>query len=165
MVHLLILLSVIVVASANGYGNSKLETQKIKDREFMPRVFSVQGIIYCKSGTKVFPLKGGVVRIACLGIDKDGYETAPFSILTRPTDGNGYFLAKLSSKPLEEDGCKIFQCKAFLHSSLVQGCQLATEANRGLSGAPLSTFRTLGSGDMRLYSVGPFVYSSGGPAY
>ncbi|KAG8389519.1 hypothetical protein BUALT_Bualt02G0237800 [Buddleja alternifolia] len=158
-----VLLSVIVVASAGGYGygpNPKVDTAKTKGQEFIPGVFSVQGIIYGKSGSKIFPLKGGVVRIACVGIDKYGYETAPFAVLSRPTDANGYFLSKLSTEPLEDDGCKISQCKAFLHSSPLKSCQFATDVNNGSSGAPLSAYRAVGSNSMRLYTVGPFVYSS-----
>lgn len=109
--------------------------------------------------TYIIHFSGGVVRITCLGLDKYGYETAPFSILSRPTDGNGYFLAKLSSELLEADGVKITQCKAFVHSSRLKACPYATDTNKGLSGAPLSAYRTLGSSNMRLYSVGPFVYS------
>lgn len=101
---------------------------------------------------------GGVVRITCLGVDKYGYEMSPFSILTRPTDANGYFLAKLSTK--EDDGCKISECKAFLHSSPIKTCKFATDTNMGVSGAPLSVYRPLGSNNMRLYSLGPFVYDS-----
>ncbi|KAI3449448.1 hypothetical protein Pfo_006113 [Paulownia fortunei] len=164
----LLLLSGIVVASAGGYGygvnpkpNPNVETSKTIGKEFLPGVFSVQGIVYCKSGSKVFPLKGGVIRITCLGIDKYGYETAPFSILSRPTDSNGYFLAKLSSQLLEEDGLKISQCKAFLHSSPLKTCQFPTDVNKGSSGEPLSAYRPVGSNSMRLYSVGPFVYISG----
>ncbi|KAK4418105.1 hypothetical protein Salat_2223200 [Sesamum alatum] len=157
----LLLLSMIVVASAGGYGPD-VESSKSKSswKEFLPGVFSVQGIVYCKSGSKVFPLKGGVVRITCLGIDKDGYETAPFSILSRPTDANGYFLSKLSSQLLEDDGVKISQCKVFLHSSPLKTCPVATDVNKGLSGAPLSAYRPIGFNGMRLYSVGPFVCSS-----
>ncbi|XP_020550726.1 proline-rich protein 3 [Sesamum indicum] len=161
----LFLLSMIVVASASGYGyGSKPDVESSKSsgtrKKFLPGVFSVQGMIYCKSGSKVFPLKGGVVRITCLGIDKDGYETAPFSILSRPTDANGYFFSKLSSQLLEDDGVKISQCKVFLHSCPLKTCPVATDVNKGLSGAPLSAYRPIGFNNMRLYSVGPFVYSS-----
>ncbi|KAK6120176.1 hypothetical protein DH2020_046082 [Rehmannia glutinosa] len=154
----LFLLSEIVGSFAGGYGSGyggsdpKTETSKIIGKKFLPGIFSVQGIVYCKSASKVFPLKG---------IDKFGYETAPFSILSRPTDGNGYFLAKLSSQLLEEDGVKISQCKAFLHSSPLKTCPIATDVNKGSSGAPLSAYRPVGSNNMRLYSVGPFVYTSG----
>lgn len=104
---------------------------------------------------------GGVIRITCLGLDKYGYETAPFSVLSRPTDGNGYFLSKLSTQLLEDDGVKISQCKAFLHTSpLLKTCPFATDVNRGSSGAPISAYKAVGSSGMRLYSVGPFVYSS-----
>ncbi|GFQ04110.1 proline-rich protein 3 [Phtheirospermum japonicum] len=160
----LFLLCVIGGAYAGGYGygleDPKAEASKIIGKKLMPGLFSVQGIVYCKSASKVLPLKGGVVRITCLGIDKYGYETAPFSILSHPTDANGYFLAKLSAQLLEESGVKISQCKAFLHSSSLKSCPIATEINKGLTGAPLSAYRAVGSNNMRLYSVGPFVYTS-----
>ncbi|XP_051141766.1 protein SEED AND ROOT HAIR PROTECTIVE PROTEIN-like [Andrographis paniculata] len=152
----------VAAASASGYtysyGGEAPHTAAGKS--FLPEVFAVQGIVYCRSGHKLNPLKGSVLRITCLGVDKYGYETAPFSILTRATDGNGYFLAKLSAKHLEDGGVKLSECKAFLQSSPLKDCQLATDVNKGLSGAPLSSFRPIGSGGLRLYSVGPFVYST-----
>ncbi|KAL3648071.1 hypothetical protein CASFOL_009039 [Castilleja foliolosa] len=164
--------SVIGGSYAGGYGfgveGPNAEVSEIIGKKLMPPVFSVQGMVYCKSASKVLPLKvylriqnsvGGIVRITCLGIDKYGYETAPFSILSRPTDSNGYFLAKLSAQLVEESGVKISQCKAFLHSSLLKSCSIATEINKGLTGAPLLGYRAVGS-NMRLYSVGPFVYTS-----
>ncbi|KAL7151145.1 hypothetical protein ABFS83_04G011900 [Erythranthe nasuta] len=171
--NLVLILSVIyvVVDSASGYGYSKDPNKgaykNTNNKDFMPPQFSVQGIVYCKSSSnKLSPLKGGVIRIACLGIDKYGYETAPFSVLTKPTDGNGYFLTKLSSKPLLEndgngdgDGVKISKCKAFLHSApLLKSCPFPTDVNKGSTGAPISAYRAVNGA--RLYSVGPFVYSS-----
>ncbi|KAL0435915.1 UNVERIFIED_CONTAM: hypothetical protein Sradi_0299400 [Sesamum radiatum] len=147
----LLLSSMIVVAWGSGYGYGRNPDVESTRKEFIPGVFSVQGMIYCKSGSNVVPLKG---------IDKDGYETAPFSVLSRPTDANGYFLAKLSSQLLEDDGVKISQCKVFLHRSPLKTCQVATDVNKGLSGAPLSAYRPIGFNSMRLYSVGPFIYSS-----
>lgn len=106
------------------------------------------------------------MRITCLGIDKYGYETAPFSKLSRATDANGYFLSKLSSQLLRDvGGVNVTQCKAFLHTSRLKMCPYATNFNNGLSGAPLSAYRTIGSKDMRLYSVGPFIYSSNPPRF
>ncbi|XP_057790423.1 protein SEED AND ROOT HAIR PROTECTIVE PROTEIN-like [Salvia miltiorrhiza] len=152
-------LTVIVGASASGYGYGPNPNSYHLKNKYFPEVFSVQGIVYCKSTSGVFPLKGSVVRITCLGLDKYGYETAPFSVLSRPTDANGYFLAKLSSELLEADGVKIVQCKTFLHSSKMRACPYATNISSGVSGAPLSAYRMLGSANMRLYSVGPFVYT------
>lgn len=57
----LLFLSVIVGSSANGYGYSDNPTQEAPKKlgnYFIPGVFSVQGIVYCKSGSKVIPLKG-----------------------------------------------------------------------------------------------------------
>ncbi|KAG6412572.1 hypothetical protein SASPL_125254 [Salvia splendens] len=153
-------LTVIVRASATGYGYGPNPNSYDSNNKFFPEVFSVQGVVYCKSASGVIPHKGSVVRITCVGLDKDGYETAPFSVLSRPTDANGYFLAKLSTELLEADGFKITQCKTFLHSSKLKACPYATNIGSGLSGAPLSAYRTLGSSKLRLYSVGPFVYDS-----
>ncbi|KAL8548749.1 hypothetical protein ACS0TY_007857 [Phlomoides rotata] len=166
--YLLLLLSHVIVASGYGYGpNPNTEMPRnIEKEKFFPRVFSVQGVVYCKSASKVLPLKGGVMRITCLGIDKYGYETAPFSKLSRPTDANGYFLTKLSSQLLRDvGGLNITHCNAFLHTSRHKICPFATDFNRGLSGAPLSAYRTLGSTDMRLYSIGPFIYGSNPPQF
>ncbi|CAI9785596.1 unnamed protein product [Fraxinus pennsylvanica] len=160
----LLFLSLLLVASANGYGygygapKPKLESPDPR-KEFLPASFRVQGIIYCKSGSKLNPLKGAIARITCLALDKYGYEPAPFSILSRPTDANGYFLTKLSFRL--EDGCKITQCKTFLESSPSNTCQFASDVNYGSNGVVLSAYRLVGGQKgTRLYSVGPFVYTS-----
>ncbi|KAG6409987.1 hypothetical protein SASPL_128031 [Salvia splendens] len=140
-------LTVVVGASATGYGYGPNPNSYVSKNKFFPEVFSVQGVVYCKSAAGVVP-------------HKDGYETAPFSVLSRPTDANGYFLAKLSTELLEAEGFRITQCKTFLHSSKLKACPYATNIGSGMSGAPLSAYRTLGSTKMRLYSVGPFVYDS-----
>ncbi|KAL5721381.1 hypothetical protein ACHQM5_005033 [Ranunculus cassubicifolius] len=136
------------------------ELQKLKPTVQKPietyKSVGVQGIIYCKSGTKVLPLQGAVARITCTAKNKNGYESDPFTVLSKPTDKKGYFLARL---PISST---VFKCKAFLHSSPCKTCNVATDINQGLSGSLVysSYYHILHDNKMKLYSVGPFAYSS-----
>ncbi|KAB1203424.1 Proline-rich protein 3 [Morella rubra] len=96
-------------------------------------IVGIQGVVLCKSGSKYVPIKGAVARIACLAADENGYETTPFSILSNECDANGYFLATYLFLPVD--------------------------VNHGISGAPLF-LPYLNDKHMKLYSVGPFFYTS-----
>lgn len=98
-----------------------------------------------------------------MGVDKYGYETAPFSMLSYPTDEKGYFFfTSFSLNDQFNDAVKITECKAFLESSPLRTCDFPTDVNKGQSGALLSSYRLVGGEDKKtkLYSVGPFVYAS-----
>ncbi|KAL6209889.1 hypothetical protein ACLB2K_020828 [Fragaria x ananassa] len=126
-------------------------------------VFGIQGLVLCNPGPKAFPIQGAVARIKCFGEDEHGYETAPLIILSGATDAKGYFFATLSASKLEGNynkKWKFSKCTAFLHSSPLESCKVPTDVNHGISGAPLASCRTLNAKNMKLFSVGPFFYTS-----
>lgn len=104
---------------------------------------------------------GGVARITCLAIDEHGYETAPFSILSKPTDSKGYYFATFYPNQLNHNKLQLAECKAFLEKSPLETCKVATDVNKGITGAPLSYSRLLDNKKMKLYSVPPFIFSNG----
>ncbi|KAB1203008.1 Proline-rich protein 1 [Morella rubra] len=122
-------------------------------------IVGIEGVVLCKSGSKYVPIQGAVARIACLATDENGYETAPFSILSNECDANGYFFVTLLHSFLKK-GWKIKDCKAYLYSSPLGTCQVPVDVNHGISGAPLSSYRILNNKHIKLYSVGPFFYTS-----
>ncbi|KAJ9543182.1 hypothetical protein OSB04_022889 [Centaurea solstitialis] len=124
-----------------------------------PKNLAVQGLIYCKSGSKLIPLKGAIARVSCLAVHKNGQESAPFSFLSCPADKNGYFLAKISPSKLHL--WKLTECKAFLENSPWGHCRLPEDTNGGITGARLTSSRLLKG--YHLSSVGPFIYTSGPP--
>ncbi|GFS35634.1 hypothetical protein Acr_00g0041140 [Actinidia rufa] len=103
-------------------------------------------------------LAGALAKITCLAMDKNGYESAPFSVLSPPTDAKGYFLTTVSPSELE-DAWKLTKCKAFLEKSPLDSCNVPTDMNNGIRGAFLSSFRLLEDKNMKLSSVGPFIYT------
>ncbi|KAJ8749566.1 hypothetical protein K2173_026215 [Erythroxylum novogranatense] len=103
---------------------------------------------------------GAVVRIKCTCVDEYEYKTTPFSFLSGATDPEGYFLATLSPCEVEEN-CKIKECRAFLELSPLGTCEVPTDVNKGISGALLSPYRFLDEKKMKLFTVGPFFYTSG----
>lgn len=105
---------------------------------------------------------GALARITCLGVDKYGYESAPFSLLSCPTDSKGYFHANFSIYQFK-DAVKITECKAFLESSPLQSCNCPTDENYGKTGATLSSYRFIADKKTKLYSVKPFVYTQSKP--
>ncbi|XP_050364621.1 protein SEED AND ROOT HAIR PROTECTIVE PROTEIN-like [Argentina anserina] len=133
--------------------------------ELLPhKLFGIQGIILCNSGLKPFPIQGAVARITCVGEDENGYETAPFSMLTAATDAKGYFFTTLSPSKLQGNynkKWKLTECKTFLDNSPLESCKVPTDVNHGISGAPLASYRKLNvkAENMKLFSVGPFYYA------
>ena len=101
---------------------------------------------------------GAVARITCLSVDQNGYESAPFSVLSCPSDAKGFFFATVSSSAIKEEAWKLKKCKAFLETSPLESCKVATDINKGKSGALLASYKLLKN--MKLYSVPPFVYTS-----
>ncbi|KAJ7973003.1 Pollen Ole e 1 allergen/extensin [Quillaja saponaria] len=122
-------------------------------------IISIQGLVLCKSPSKYFPLQGALARITCQAVDENGYEKVPFSIVSHITDSKGYFFATISVSELEEKW-KLTECKAFLESSPLDTCQVPTDVNKGITGALLSSYHLLNNDNIKLYSVGPFFYTS-----
>ena len=102
---------------------------------------------------------GAVARITCLAVDEHDYETEPFSILSKPTDSRGYYSATLFPNELNNK-LKLTECRAFLEKSPLKTCKVATDVNKGISGAPLFYHRLLDNKKIKLYSVLPFIYTS-----
>ncbi|KAK7392288.1 hypothetical protein VNO78_20722 [Psophocarpus tetragonolobus] len=184
----MLLLALLVIASATDYGydqspkfenpESKTDYNKVykphprptkpdyamskpkgKDElKLVPTIISVQGVVFCKSGSNYFPIQGAVARVTCGCEDEHGYETGPISVLSHVTDSKGYFLATL---PLAELGSKfkITECKVYLENSPLETCKVPTDVNNGISGARLSSYRLL-ENKIKLYTVGPFFCTS-----
>ncbi|EFH56570.1 pollen ole e 1 allergen and extensin family protein [Arabidopsis lyrata subsp. lyrata] len=135
----------------------------ITDGELLSSMVGVQGLIYCKQGSKLTPLQGAVARVTCERADEYGYEAEDVTVLSQATDAKGYFLATLSSsevKDYKKQVMKIKECRAFLELSPSDTCSFPTEINRGISGAILQNYRLLENKlKMKLFTVGPFVFS------
>ncbi|PWA94882.1 Pollen Ole e 1 allergen/extensin [Artemisia annua] len=162
-----------VTASADGgYGLTPTKPAKpelpykIKEKE-VPKPIEIQGLIYCKSGSKVFPLKGATARITCVARNHIGLQLAPFSVSSCPADDKGYFLAKLSPSPtkyLKHTKWELKECKAFLEKSPLDECKFPLDINGGVKGAHIissSAHRLLKNAN--LYSLKPFFYTSDKP--
>ncbi|KAL1832963.1 hypothetical protein ACET3Z_002614 [Daucus carota] len=153
-----VLISTIAV-SATGYEYNGVKPMPFPQnhftQKFLPGFVAVQGLVYCKSGSKLIPLKGALARVTCLTTRPNGYEAAPVSISSSPTDAKGYFFITLSK--LVKDGKRIKECKAFLEKSSMETCKVPTNINNGTSGALLRAPRLLKN--INLYSVAPFFYA------
>ncbi|KAJ9560206.1 hypothetical protein OSB04_005366 [Centaurea solstitialis] len=170
------LLSVVVSAvsaSAGGaYGVSPATNHEIpykmmtKEKE-LPKPIAIQGLIYCKSGPKLIPIKGAITRITCLARNQKDLEPMPFSVLSCPTDDKGYFLAKLSppsTKFLKNSHWELKECKAFLESSPLKDCKIPLDINGGVTGAHIiSSLSHRFLKNANLYSLKPFFYTSNQP--
>ncbi|KAL8259141.1 hypothetical protein R6Q59_027094 [Mikania micrantha] len=127
-----------------------------------PKNIAVQGLIYCKYGSKLLPLEGATARVTCLSVHKNGYESAPFSFSSCPADKKGYFLAKMPSwRLVNDDLWEITECKAFLEKSPWTTCNVPEDTNGGIKGARLTFSRHLNNDGYCLSSVGPFIYNPG----
>ncbi|KAJ4954135.1 hypothetical protein NE237_030967 [Protea cynaroides] len=116
----------------------------------------VQGMIYCKAGSELMPLEGAMARITCIAVDKHGFETSSYTVMSE-TDKAGYFLATMPLAELKEIG-NITECKGYLEMSPLMACSIPTDVNKGMTGATLLGPRVLLNNKMHLYSVGPLEY-------
>ena len=106
---------------------------------------------------------GAVIRVACTAVDQYGYRKVPFSCLTEATNAKGYYFKTLPAFGLD-DHLKITECKAYLESSPLKTCNVPTNMNYGISGAPLSAYHILHDKKMKLYSMRTFFYTSMKPS-
>ncbi|EOA27978.1 hypothetical protein CARUB_v10024151mg [Capsella rubella] len=141
-------------------------TTVTEDGELLSSMIGVQGLIYCKQGSKLTPLQGAVARVTCERADEYGYEGEDVTVLSQATDAKGYFLATLSSSEVKDyfnsknKVMRIKECRAFLELSPSDTCSFPTEINRGISGAILQKYRLVENKlKMKLFTVGPFVFS------
>ncbi|XVE77575.1 hypothetical protein DITRI_Ditri13aG0074500 [Diplodiscus trichospermus] len=143
--------------------STKPEEEKLPDlysAKFEVLPIGVEGIVLCKSGQGYYPIQGALARITCLAVDENGYEK-PHSVCSGETDAKGYFFATLSPVGLDDDQfTKLTECKAFLESSPIESCNVPVDVNKGISGAYLFDFRVLSQKGIKLYSVGPFFFTS-----
>ncbi|KAK1385108.1 proline-rich protein 3-like [Heracleum sosnowskyi] len=148
----------LVVVSATDY---EYKPEKSSSEKMLTQVIGIQGTILCKTGSQLIPIKDAIARITCLAVDRKGYETAPFSILSNPANAKGYYFATLSPAELEQ-GWRLTECKVFLEKSPVKSCNVPTDVNNGKTGATLSSPRLLKT--MNLYSIPAFIYTPETPA-
>ncbi|TKY52499.1 Proline-rich protein 3 [Spatholobus suberectus] len=134
---------------------SKVEEEKLLSTNNI----GIQGIVYCKSSSKLIPVEGALTRITCEAVDEYGFETRPFTFLSEETDSKGYFLAMLSPREVAEKWV-LKECRAFLDASPLNNCSYPTDFNKGISGAVLHSPRFLHDKKMKLYTVGPFLFTS-----
>ncbi|KAH8489139.1 hypothetical protein Peur_059274 [Populus x canadensis] len=116
----------------------------------------IEGFVLCKQGSNYTPIEGAVIRIACTAVDQYGYKKAPFSCLTEATNAKGYYFKTLPALKLKE-------CKAYLESSPLKTCNVPTDMNYGITGAPLSAYHILHDKKIKLYSMRTFFYTSTKP--
>ncbi|XP_076908911.1 protein SEED AND ROOT HAIR PROTECTIVE PROTEIN-like [Bidens hawaiensis] len=125
---------------------------------------AIQGLIYCKSGSELIPLKGATARVTCLARNHMGLELAPFSVSSCPADDMGYFLAKLSppvTKYFKNVKWELKECKAYLEKSPLEECKVPLDINGGVTGVHIissASHRLLKNSN--LYSIKPFFYTS-----
>ncbi|KAM6558329.1 hypothetical protein CsatA_027568 [Cannabis sativa] len=126
---------------------------------------AVQGLVLCKQGLKYFPIQGAVAKIICIAECEEGYKTKTLSILSGASDAKGYFYATLlSPSTLIGDHINniwnLKECKAYLDHSPLESCNIPTNVNDGIHGHLLSSYNVLKHTSTKLFSVGPFYYST-----
>ncbi|XVE73358.1 hypothetical protein DITRI_Ditri11bG0111600 [Diplodiscus trichospermus] len=155
---LLLSISTSALASDGEYNpNSNLQKTNLENEDLLSTMIGIQGLVYCRSGPQLTPIEGAVARITCEGVDEYGYGTESLSILSCATDANGYFIATLSPYELKQKR-RFRECKAFLELSPSETCDVPTDVNKGISGAPLANYRLLHDKNIKLFTVGPFFF-------
>ncbi|KAI4349692.1 hypothetical protein L6164_010254 [Bauhinia variegata] len=159
----LLAIYVLLLSSATDtYSTQALQKPKSEHERLLSTTIAIQGIVYCKSGSKLLPLQGAVTRITCEVADKYGFEMAPFSFLSGATDEKGYFFATLCPSEVADKG-ELHKCRAFLEMSPLDNCSVPTDENKGISGAELDSYRFLSEKKMKLYTLRPFFFTSEQP--
>ncbi|KAK7392289.1 hypothetical protein VNO78_20723 [Psophocarpus tetragonolobus] len=140
--------SLLVPGNGGDFGPKDV-TQKSKfEQKLLSANIGIQGIVYCKSASKIIPLEGALTRITCEIVDEEGFELTPFSFLSEATNSKGYFLATLCPQEVEEKGV-VKECRVFLDASPLNNCSYPMDVNKGISGAVLRSHR-----------FGPFMFTS-----
>lgn len=106
---------------------------------------------------------GAVARITCLAVDEKSHKTTYFSVRSKACDSKGYFYTTISppkSLGINYNEWKIKDCKAYLDHSPLETCKFSTDVNNGVTGHLLSSYSILKHNNAKLYSVGPFFYTS-----
>ncbi|KAJ1402387.1 Pollen protein Ole e I like [Sesbania bispinosa] len=103
------------------YGSKELDVKekpKFEEEKLLSNNIAIQGLVYCKSGSKLIPLE----EVAEKGVVKE--------------------------------------CRVFLDASPLDNCSYPTDVNKGISGSVLHSYRFLHDKKMKLYTVGPFLFTS-----
>ncbi|KAK9078879.1 hypothetical protein SSX86_002937 [Deinandra increscens subsp. villosa] len=156
--------SVVSTVADGGYGVAPVtKPYTTKDKE-TPKPVAIQGLIFCKSGSKLIPLKGATARVTCLARNHLGLELPAFSVSSCPADDKGYFLAKLSppatTKFIKKAEWELKECKVYLEKSPLKECEVPLDINGGITGVHVvssSSHRLLKNAN--LYSIKPFFYT------
>lgn len=102
-----------------------------------------------------------MAKITCLAVAEEVHKTSYFTVQSQACDSKGYFFATITPpKSLGNCQWEIKDCKAYLDHSPLETCKVATDVNNGVKGALLSSYSILPHKNMKLYSVGPFFYTS-----
>ncbi|KAE8693729.1 Pollen Ole e 1 allergen and extensin family protein [Hibiscus syriacus] len=141
----------VLASDANNHEKPNLEKERL-----LSTMIGIQGIVYCRTGSKLTPLQGAVARVTCEGVDEYGYETESFSVLSCATDEKGYFIATISPNEVKDHNRRLRNCKAFIEFSPSEDCDVPTDVNKGVSGAPIGSFSRLHHKNIKLFTVGPF---------
>ncbi|KAD6794937.1 hypothetical protein E3N88_05833 [Mikania micrantha] len=75
---------------ASGTKSKVLYTSKDEET---PKPAAIQGLIYCKSDSKLIPLNGATARVTCLARNHLGLELPAFSVSSCPADEKGYLIS------------------------------------------------------------------------
>ncbi|XP_062103115.1 proline-rich protein 3-like [Humulus lupulus] len=145
------------IPTKSNYMGSPVPQQ---EKSILPLTTAVQGLVSCKSGLKYFPIQGAVAKITCIADYQEGYKTTTFSILSAASDAKGYFYATLSPSTLGDKPWKLKECKAYLDHSPLKSCNVPTNINDGIHGDLLSSYNILKHTSTKLFSVGPFYYTT-----
>ncbi|KAL1226263.1 Proline-rich protein 3 [Cardamine amara subsp. amara] len=121
---------------------------------------AIEGLIFCKSGYKTYPIQGATVKVVCPIVDSYGKLVAMVTISSYPTDLKGYFY--FITYGLSQKVKNINSCKVKLESSPFSTCKTPTNVNKGVTGAPLSSDNSkfLTRDNVKLYTLEPFYFSN-----
>ncbi|CAN1299648.1 Protein SEED AND ROOT HAIR PROTECTIVE PROTEIN [Linum perenne] len=119
---------------------------------------SIKFLFYISYTSVLTSNSGAMVRITCWGVDEEGYEINTLSCQSGPTDAKGYFFEMLPSSNYNKNISG--NCKAFMEQSPLENCSVPSDVNRGMTGSLLSTYHLLHDKSLKLYSIGPFFYTS-----
>ncbi|KAJ7977607.1 Pollen Ole e 1 allergen/extensin [Quillaja saponaria] len=163
--NFMLLLSLLVIASATDGGyvpKPDLHKPKLDEEKLLSTKIAIQGLVYCKSGSKLTPLEGAVTRITCEAVDEYGFETTPFTFLSDTSDAEGFFFATLCPSEVANNSKLKQECKVFLELSPSETCNVPTDINKGITGSDLlpNSYRFLNHKKMKLYTVGPFYFTT-----
>ncbi|GAB4829947.1 hypothetical protein Ancab_019593 [Ancistrocladus abbreviatus] len=130
---------------------------KVKAKASVAKI-SVQGSIFCLSGNVSTSIKGATARISCNSTVGFRKLTA-FTRVTPVTDIQGFYMITFPASLLPDGGRSLVRCKAFLNSSPLPSCNVKTNINGGILGAPLRLVRRLAPTNL-LVSVKPFFFGN-----